>query len=194
METFETIRSRRSVRNFSDHPVEPEKLRAVLDAARMAPSWANLQCWRFVVVKNREVRHQISELASVDSFFAAKGYKSNPSQSALKEAPVVIVIGALPNYSGDVRGQQYYMTDVGLAAENLMLAAHDLGLGSVFVSIFEEKPLAELLAIPPYVSIVGLFPLGYPLHEQRGDAVHRKSLNEIVFYEKWMETDKTIPD
>lgn len=186
METLEAIRTRKSIRAFSDRPVEAEKLQAVLDAARMAPSWANLQCRRFIVVENPAAKRRISEFSSVDSFFAAKGYKSNPSQLALAEAPVVIVACAVPNHSGDTRGQQYYMTDVGLAAQNLMLAAHDLGLGSVFVSIFEEKPLAELLGIPPYISIVGLFPLGYP----RGEPVSgtsRKPLDEIVYHERWME-------
>lgn len=184
METLEAIKSRRSVRKFSDRLVEEEKLNAVLEAARMAPSWANLQCWRFVVVRNPATKRRISELSYVDSFFAARGYKTNPSQVALAEAPLVIVVCALPNQSGDMRGQQYYMTDVGLAAENLMLAAHDLGLGSNFVSIFEEKPLAELLDIPAYVSIVGLVPLGYPQHEATSGPP-RKPLEEIVFYDGW---------
>lgn len=184
METLEAIKSRRSVRRYCDRPVEEEKLMAVLEAARLAPSWANLQCVRFIVVQDPAVKRRISELSYVDSFFAARGYKTNPSQVALAEAPLVIVACALPNQSGDIRGQQYYMTDVGLAAENLMLAAHDLGLGAVFVSIFEEKPLAELLDIPAYISIVGLFPLGYPLSEVSGTP-HRKPLEETVFYDKW---------
>lgn len=188
METGDAIKTRRSVRRFSDRPLEPEKLLAVLDAARLAPSWANLQCRRFIVVQDPLLKSRISDLSTVDSFFAAKGYKTNPSQQALVEAPVVIVLCALPNQSGDVRGQQFYMTDAGLAAENLLLAAHDLGLGSVFVSIFEEKPLAELLSIPPYVGIVGLFPLGYPLNGQTNSVTSRKPLQEIVYYERWMET------
>lgn len=184
MDTMEAIKSRHSVRRFADRPVEEEKLLQVLDAARQAPSWANLQCVRFIVVKDSAAKRRISELSYVDSFFAARGYKTNPSQVALAEAPLVIVACALPNQSGDIRGQQYYMTDVGLAAENLLLAAHNLGLGSVFVSIFEEKPLAELLNVPAYISIVGLFPLGYPLHEVSG-VTPRKPLKETVFYNKW---------
>ena len=56
MDTLETIRTRRSVRTFSNRPVEPEKLQTVLEAARMAPSWANMQCWRFVVVQDPAVK------------------------------------------------------------------------------------------------------------------------------------------
>jgi nitroreductase len=185
METLEAISSRTSIRRFSERPVEAEKLQAVLNAARMAPSWANLQCWRFVVVENPATKRRISELSYADSFFTSKGYKTNPSQRGLAEAPLVIVACALQNQSGDMRGQQYYMTDVGLAAGNLLLAAHDQGLGSVFVSIFEEQPLAELLNIPAYISIVGLFPLGYPLEAHHGGA-SRKPLDELVYHETWL--------
>ena len=185
MDTLEAIRTRRSVRVFSDRPVEPEKLRTVLEAARCAPSWANMQCWRFVLVTDQAVKSTISKLSSVDPFFAEKGYKTNPSQKALAEAPLMIVACAIPNQSGDMRGQQYYMTDVGTAVENLMLAAHAEGLGSVFVSIFDGKELAELLGIPPYIGIVGLIPLGYPKTEQ-ASGPPRKALNEIVYWEKWL--------
>lgn len=184
METLEAIKTRRSVRKFLDRPVEPEKLQAVLEAARLAPSWANLQCWRFVVVQDAGVKEKISELSYVEAFFAPKGYKTNPAQQALADAPLVIVACAEPGQSGELRGQQYYMADVGIAAENLMLAAHAMGLGSVFVGVFDEENLGLLLNIPPEVRIVGLFPIGYPQEEKKGGPP-RKPLDEIVFYGEW---------
>ena len=184
MDTLEAIKSRRSVRRFSERGVEPEKLRQVLEAARLAPSWANMQGWRFVVVEDPEVKARISELSYVEAFFATRGYKMNPAQKALAEAPVVIVACADPTQSGDLRGQQYYLTDVGIATENLMLAAHSLGLGSVFVGVFDEEGLGLLLDIPPEIRIVGLFPLGYPLEEGKAGPP-RKPLDEIVFYGAW---------
>jgi len=184
MDALESIRGRRSVRKFSDRPVEPEKLQQVLEAARQAPSWANLQCWRFVVVTDPAVKERISELSYVEAFFAPKGYKSNPAQKALATAPMVIVACGDPTLSGDLRGQPYYLTDVGIATENLMLAAHALGLGSVFVGVFDEESLGELLDIPPEIRIVGLFPLGYPLEEVKAGPP-RKPLEEIVHYGKW---------
>lgn len=184
MDALEAIRTRRSVRKFTDRPVEPEKLKAILEAAQMAPSWANMQCWRFVVVEDPAMKTKIGELSYVEAFFAPRGYKTNPAQKALATAPVVIVACAEPNQSGEVRGQQYYLTDVGIATENLMLAAHAQGLGSVFVGVFDEEQLGELLEIPPSIRIVGLFPLGYPLEEPKG-APPRKSLDEIVHYGKW---------
>ncbi|HEY6007615.1 MAG TPA: nitroreductase family protein [Geobacteraceae bacterium] len=184
MDTLEAIATRRSVRKFSDRPVEPEKLDQVLEAARLAPSWANMQCWRFVVVTDPAVKARMAELSYVEEFFAPRGYRTNPAQGALTEAPVVIVACADPTESGDLRGQQYYLADVGIAAENLMLAAHVLGLGTVFVGVFDEENLGELLNIPPEIRIVGLFPLGYPAGEAKAGPA-RKPLAEIVHYETW---------
>ena len=92
MDLFEAIRTRRSVRKYSDKPVEDDKLQAVLEAVRMAPSWANMQCWRLVVVKDKAVKETLSDLSYVESYFSPKGYKANPSKKALAEAPVVIVL------------------------------------------------------------------------------------------------------
>jgi nitroreductase len=184
METLEAIKTRRSVRRFSDQPVEPEKLQAVLEAVQQAPSWSNKQCWHLVVVQDKEVRNTISELSFVESFFATYGYKTNPAQKGLAQAPVVIVACADPHQSGDLRGEQYYMADMGIATQNLMMAAHDQGLGSVFVGVFDEEQLKKLLGIPANIRIVGLFPLGYPAGESKGGPP-RKPLSEFVHYGTW---------
>ena len=184
MEILEAIQGRRSVRRFAERPVEEEKLQAVLEAARQAPSWANLQCWRFVVVREAAARTRISELSYVESYMAPKGYRANPAQTALAQAPVVLVACADPEQSGRLGGQTYYLTDVGLAAQNLMLAAHAQGLGTVFVGVFDEPALRTLLGIPPHIRIVGLFPLGYPQVEIK-EGPSRKPLSEIVSYERW---------
>jgi len=184
MDVLKAIRNRRSVRKYLDLPVEDEKLRKVLDAARMAPSWANMQCWRFIVVKNPATRKKISGMAFLESFFAPLGYKANPAQKALAEAPVVIVACADPTRSGKLGGQKYYLTDVGIACQNLMLAAHAQGLGTVFVGVFDEDRLRELLRIPDQIRVVALFPLGYP-NEEKKQGPPRKELEEIILYEMW---------
>jgi nitroreductase len=76
------------------------------------------------------------------------------------------------------------MTDIGIAAQTLMLSARALGLGTVFVGVFEEEQLRSLLAIPSTIRIIGLFPLGYPL-EEKTSGPPRKPLAEIVFEETW---------
>lgn len=184
MDVMEAIRTRRSIRKYQDKPVEEEKLRAVLEAARLAPSWSNLQCWRFVVVKDAAARARLSELSYVEALLAPKGFKSNPAQKALAQAPVVIVACADPEQSGALGGQPYYLVDFGIAAENLLLAAHAQGLGSVFVGIFDEEKIREMLGIPADIRVIGLFPLGYPEGEPKAGPP-RKPLEEITFEGKW---------
>lgn len=184
METLEAIRTRRSIRRFIDKPVEEEKLQALLEMMRMSPSWANLQCWRFIVVKDSAVREKISELTYVESFFAPLGYKANPAKKGIAEAPVVIVACADPSKSGVLWEQHYYLTDIGIAAQNLMLTAHDLGLGTVFVGVFDEEKIRSLLGVPLNIRVVGIFPVGYPRDEKK-DGLPRKPVSEIVSFEKW---------
>jgi len=172
------------VRRFRDQDVEEEKIQTILDAVRQSPSWANLQCWRFVVVRDRALRERISELSYVESFFAPLSYKTNPARKGLAEAPVILVACADPSQSGTLWGQPYYMTDIGIAAQTLMLSVRALGLGTVFVGVFEEEQLRGLLNIPQNIRIVGLFPLGYPL-EEKGSGPARKPLAEMIFEEKW---------
>ncbi len=172
------------MRKFLDRPVEPEKLQAVLEAVRMAPSWANMQCWRFVVVEDPQVRARISELSHVEEYFAAGSYKTNPARKGLAQAPVVIVACADPGRSGTVGDKHYYMADIGIAAQTLMLAAHAQGLGSVFVGVFDEDALSGLLGIPAGIRIVGLFPVGYP-QDPGKTGPPRKAMDEIVSYGRW---------
>jgi len=184
MEFFEALSTRRSIRTYQDRSIEEEKLHAVLDAVRASPSWANQQCWRLVVVRDAATKQGISELSYLESFFAPKGYKTNPAMKALAQAPAVIVLCADPTQSGTVRGQDYYLADAGIAAQSLMLAAQAEGLGTVFVGIFQEEPLRDLLGIPESIRVVGLFPLGYPA-EGKKEGPKRKGLEEICFFERW---------
>jgi len=184
VDIIEAIITRRSMRRFSEKPVAETLVQSLLEAVRMSPSWANMQCWRFIVVRDPATKEKFSELSYVESFFAPKGYKANPSKKGLAEAPVVIVACADPSQSGVLWNQHYYMTDIGIAAQSLMLAAHGLGLGTVFVGVFDEEKLRPLLNIPAHIRIVGLFPVGYPRDEKK-EGPPRKSLDEIVFHEKW---------
>jgi nitroreductase len=164
--------------------VEEEKLNQILEAVRQAPSWANQQCWKFVIVKEAKIKERLSRLSYVESFFAKAGYKSNPASKGIAEAPLNIVACADPQKSGSLWGQPFYMTDVGIATQNLMLAARALGLGTVYVGVFNENKIKELLKIPPHIRIVGIFPIGYPRQEKKVGPP-RKPLGEIIFYEEW---------
>jgi len=190
MDVIEAIATRRSIRRFSDKPVDDRMLESLFASVRMSPSWANMQCWRFIVVRDAAVKARISELTYVESFMAPKGYKANPSKAGVAEAPALIIACADPQQSGELWGQQYYMTDIGIAAQTLMLTAHSMGLGTVFVGVFEEKKMRLLLGIPANIRIVGLFPIGYP-RDIKKEAPPRKPLGEIIFSEKWGSQEKS---
>ena len=185
MELFEAIRTRRSIRKYLDKPVEEEKLQAVLEAVRLSPSWANMQCWRLIVVTDNKVREKISDLSYVESYFSPKGYKANPSKKALAEAPVLIVLCAEPSQSGSIWGQSYYLVDAGIAAQSMMLAARAQGLGTVFVGVYDEVKVKGVLGIPQNARVVGLFPMGYSAVEEGKAGPGRKPIEEICFREQW---------
>lgn len=180
MDVLEAIKNRRSIRQYKDTPVPDEALKTVLEAARWAPSWANTQCTRYVVVRDPATKAKLAEVVN----------KGNPSTEALKTAPIVIVACAELKKSGYYKGEaatdrgDWFMFDVGIAMENLALAAHALGLGTVHVGyIPDSKKLGEILDLPEGVTAVEMTPLGYPAVEAK--APPRKELAEIVFYEKY---------
>ncbi len=172
---MQLFKDRRSIRKFEKTPVEEEKLQEVLEAARLAPSWANRQCWSFIVVKDPARRQQVSEIL-----------EHNPAQKAVAQAPVLIVACADPAESGDLLGKGYYLVDIGIAMQQLCLEAWNQGLGTVWVGMFDEDKMRPVLNVPENIRIVALTPLGYPAKwpEERG----RKPLDAIVHRETWDAT------
>ena len=166
MPLIDTIRARRSIRSYRPDPVPLEKLDYILEAARQAPSWKNQQCWRFIVVKDEAKRRAITQ------------------RSWTAEAPVVIVGCAHPEMSGGNAGQHYYMLDMGIAMEHMVLAAAEQGLGTCWIGgQFDEAAVKKELGIPDEARVVALLPVGYPA--EAPDAKPRKPLNKIVSNERW---------
>ena len=181
MEVMQAIKERRSIRKYKPDPVSDEAIDTVLDAARWAPSWANTQCWRFVVVRDPEVRAKLA-----GTLRARTPGKENRAAAAIRSAPVVIVACAELGRSGYYKGGEqatdkgdWFMFDVALAMQNLMLSAHAIGLGTVHVGLFEAKEVAKVLDVPANVAVVEMTPLGYP--DEEPAAPGRKELAEIVF-------------
>ena len=181
MEVMQAIKGRRSIRKYKPDPVSDEAIETVLDAARWAPSWANTQCWRFVVVRDPEVRAKLA-----GALRATSPGKENRAAAAIRSAPVVIVACAELGRSGYYKGGEqatdkgdWFMFDVALAMQNLMLAAHAIGLGTVHVGLFEAKEVAKVLDVPANVAVVEMTPLGYP--DEEPAAPGRKEFAEIVF-------------
>ena len=180
MEVLEAIKTRRSIRKYQTTPVDEQTVEAVLEAARWAPSWANTQCWRFIVVREEAIKAELAETLTAN----------NPAREAIAKAPVVIVACAELGKSGCYRGEpvtdkgdNWYMFDVALAMQNLALAAHALGLGTVHVGAFDAKKAEAILGVPEGFRVVEMSPLGYP--GQEGRVTPRKELAELVFRDRF---------
>lgn len=175
MEFIDIVNKRRSIRAYKSDPVEAEKVSFVLDAARKAPSWENMQCWRFMVIYSEEKRRTITSAYLT----------SNPGVKALLQAPMIIVLCANPDQSGYWEGKDFYMLDAGLAMEHLVLAATDQGLATCWQGAFNEEIVRKVLGIPDGIKVIALTPLGYP--DQERNPRPRKGMEEIAFYETWGE-------
>lgn len=179
METRECIKTRRSIRRFTDQPISNETLVELLEAIRWAPSWANLQPWEVIVVKDQDLKEKL----------AACVPPTNPAHKGITQAPVVIAVCCKLGLSGYKGGQaltdkgDWYMFDGGIACQNLCLAAHDLGLGTVHIGTLNHKVVDELLGLPSDVKCLELIPVGYPAKE--GTAPPRKELESFVHIDRY---------
>jgi nitroreductase len=170
LDVYEAIRKRKSVRRYKDKDVEQEKLIRILKAARLAPSAANKQEWRFVVVRDKEKRKKLSDAARGQNFVA--------------EAPVVIACCAETDYHEMTCGQLCYPIDVAIAIDHITLAAVEEDLGTCWIGAFYEDKAKDILDIPDRIRIVELLTLGYPTD----DSIKKKSrlpMESIVKFEKW---------
>lgn len=170
MDVCDAIATRKSVRAYLDKPVEGEKLNAVLEAARLAPSASNRQEWRFVIVREKEVRSQIAMAAGQQMFIA--------------QAPVIIVACAETDGHLMTCGEPCYPIDVAIALDHLTLRAVELGLGTCWIGKFNADEVKKILGIPDEIKVVQLMPLGYPVEP---DAIQKKrrAFAEIVKLDHW---------
>lgn len=153
METLETIQTRRSIRQYTGQPVPDAALQEILRASMMAPSAANAQPWQFVVIRERE------KLDAVPNF--------HPYSAMLRQVSVAVLV------CGDLSLEKfpgYWVIDCAAATQNLLLAAHALGLGTVWLGIYPEKDRVEgmrrLLNLPEGIVPHSLVPIGYAAEQK----------------------------
>ena len=169
MDVFEAIAARYSVRGYKPDPVSDEALHQVLEAARQAPTAANRQPFRIVVVhtKGRE-----EELARVYG------------RTWLIQAPLVIAFIAVPGEAWRrMDDKPYDEVDATIAMDHLVLAATALGLGTCWIAAFDPAAVRDVLGLPDDVEPIALTPLGYPDRDRA--ATDRRPLEELVRYERW---------
>ena len=153
MDVMTAIKNRRSIRRFLNKEIPKDALDVLKDALIWAPSAGNLQSRRFYFVFNNDVKKRIVDAALHQTF--------------ILQAPLVVIACAdlLIGRSYGSRGEELYsIQDVACSVENMMLAAHSLGLGSVWVGAFHEEGIANVLDLPSHLRPMAILPVGYPAH------------------------------
>jgi nitroreductase len=167
---IEEIVDRRSVREYSDKTVDPEKLNRILEAARLAPTARNQQDWKLILVKNPDIKEKLVESAS-------------PQQQFLKSAPILIVACALnPDYVMRC-SHPAFLIDLAIVLEHVALQAVREGLGTCWIGSFDEAKAKKVLGIPQEIRIVQLMCLGYPA--QTPPARRRKAIQDLYGWDSW---------
>jgi nitroreductase len=170
MNIIEEIVDRRSIREYSQKAIEPEKLERILEAARLAPTARNQQDWKLILVKNSAIRDKLVDLAA-------------PHQPFLKGAPILIAACALnPAYVMRC-GHPAYLIDLAIVLEHVALQAVREGLGTCWIGSFDEIKAKTVLGIPQDMHIVELMSMGYPA--QIPPARSRKSIQDLIRWDSW---------
>ena len=167
MEVFEAIKGRRSVRKYKKDSVPEELILKILDAGRWAPSASNVQPWSFIVLKDVEVKRRVAEVTTYGRFLA--------------DAPLGIVVVIDPAVSYRSGGVE----DGAIATQNMLLAAHALGLGTCWIGSYNstyEESVKEILEIPKNRRVLSIISIGYPAESPTKT---RKELREIVSIDKY---------
>lgn len=169
MDVFEAISKRRSIRKYKDTPVEEDKLHKILETARIAPSAANRQEWKFLVVKGRETRQKLVNAANGQQFVG--------------EAPVTIVACSTESEKVMPCGQYAFTVDLSIAISFMILEATELGIGTCWLGAFKEDEVKKILDIPEEIRVPAMFTLGYA--DESPVPRPRKDFGDIVCYETY---------
>lgn len=166
MNILEIIKTRRSIREYKNKPIPKDILEKIIDVARFAPTARGVEPWEFIVVTDPAVLRKIGEIAESGRFIS-------------KAAACIAV------FSSDTK---YYLEDGSAATENILLAATSLGIGSCWVA-GDKKPycgqISVLLNVPETFKLISLISLGYPESEKEFKIIEKRSLKEIIHWERF---------
>ena len=177
MEAKQLIETRRSVRKFTDQEVTKEVIEEIVQMAEFAPTWKNVQANRFIAVQDEAIKAKLAECTT---------HANNTN--IMNSASVVMVMTIVNQRSGYERDGSFSTTkekhwesfDAGIVAQTLCLAAHDKGLGTVILGIFDEEKVKEVVSVPEGESVSALIAIGYP--DETPTAPKRKELEKVLSY------------
>lgn len=175
---LKAIRNRRSSLRFRSASINDQKLNAILEAGRWAPSWTNMQPWRFIVIKDENTRERMSR--SVSTFF----------NLSIKDAPICIAVCVNPE-----EDPFHFVEDGTAATQNMALAAQSIGLSTSWIGVFSianeknstERKLKKILSIPEKWRLISILPVGVPKFKQKKT---RKALSEVVDSNRFITREK----
>jgi nitroreductase len=166
-DVLKAIKNRRTIRRFKPDPIDEEKLQMILDAGRWAPSFSNLQPWRFIVIRDQGLKTALDKAA-----------RESVLHLGINEAPIIILVCV------DRRIDPLHAIEAGAAAtQNMTLAAYSLGLGTGWIGIWgteAEASIQKILKLPETVRAVSLLPIGIPDESPEG---HRKPIEELTQFQ-----------
>ncbi len=169
MDVSKAIEVRRSIRKYKSTEVDDEKLDKIIESARIAPSAANRQEWKFLVVEDSDTRKKLVEACHGQKFIA--------------EAPILIAACSTESEKIMPCGQYAYTVDLSIALSFMVLQATELGLGTCWLGAYDENMVKDVLNIPEHIRIVGMITVGYS--DEKPDARPRKTTQEVVTIDKW---------
>ena len=168
MNVHEAIEQRYSVRSYQDKPIEQDKLERVLNAARTAPSASNRQDWKFVVVRDAEVKKALAEAAGKQMFVQAAVVVAAVATNPTRKMPCQVEAGTI---------------DCAIAVDHMTLAAVEEGLGTCWIGAFDQAKCCKVLGVPDTARIIELLPIGYSAAERKDKS--RKTMAEVICYDKF---------
>ena len=175
---MEIVKGRRSIRKYQDKEIPEDLLNQILESVRWSPSWANTQCWEVIVVKDPAIKEKL-----------AGTLIKNPATKAVAQAPVVLVLCGKLKSSGYYNDKvttkfgDWFMFDLGIAAQSICLTAYSLGLGTVIAGLFDHNKTKEILGVPVDHEVVAMIPLGYPAKDP--EAPKRREISEFRHNDKF---------
>lgn len=177
MNTLECMKSRRSIRRYKSDPVDHSIIHSIVSAASYSPSWKNTQITRYIAIEDSSILERIADTCTPDF-----------NQKIIRQVPVLIAVTFVKGRSGFERDGSYstrkedrwQMYDAGISSMSFCLAAHEYGLGTVIMGVFDEEKAAEILDIPEDQELAALIALGYPDIEP--EMPKRKSADDLLQY------------
>ena len=178
---IEQVKTRRSIRNYSNRPIEDDKIIQLLESARLAPSGDNTQPWHFIIVKSEHTRQKLAEVSHHQRWmFSAPAFIVCIAdiRSRIKDNVEISLNEASPQEE-----VKQIIRDTSIAIEHIVLEAENLGLGTCWVAWFTQEKIRPILNIPSDKYVVSIITLGYA--NEIPKARPRKELEKIIHYEIW---------